>query len=295
VWRSAIAADPESLSAARGITRLADRTGDPALLEEASAHEARVTGDMDVAARLLVRSAIVRAERGEVDNAVRLLRRALEQNPDFEAAAAKLYELLVARGAIDELIALLTNAANSATAPARVSALWIMASDLYAARKNDVPAALAALHRAQNLVPGHAGTLIKLADLYASDQQWAEAVDRLKQALSHASSDEMRVDIHLRLAAILQDQLGDSERALASLNAALALDSGSRLALSRLARLELARGRGDQAAELAARLVRVSPELSQRVDALTLLGDLEAGRGQYAAVPVRPDSDTACS
>jgi tetratricopeptide (TPR) repeat protein len=283
VWRSAIAADPESLSAARGITRLADRTGDPALLEEASAHEARVTGDMDVAARLLVRSAIVRAERGEVDNAVRLLRRALEQNPDFEAAAAKLYELLVARGAIDELIALLTNAANSATAPARVSALWIMASDLYAARKNDVPAALAALHRAQNLVPGHAGTLIKLADLYASDQQWAEAVDRLKQALSHASSDEMRVDIHLRLAAILQDQLGDSERALASLNAALALDSGSRLALSRLARLELARGRGDQAAELAARLVRVSPELSQRVDALTLLGDLEAGRGQYAA------------
>jgi tetratricopeptide (TPR) repeat protein len=125
--------------------------------------------------------------------------------------------------------------------------------------------------------------LIKLAELYASDKQWAEAVDRLKQALAHASSDDMRVDIHLRLAAILQDQLGDPERALGSLNAALALDSGSRLALSRLARLELARGRGDQAAELAARLVRVSPELGQRVDALTLLGDLEAGRGQQAA------------
>jgi cellulose synthase operon protein C len=283
VWRSAIAADPESLSAARGITRLADRSGEPALLEEASAHEARVTGDFDVVARLLVRSAIVRAERGEVDNAIRLLRRALEQNPDFEAAAAKLYELLVARGAIDDLIALLTNAANSAQTPARVAALWIMVSDLYAARKKDVPAALAALHRAQNLVPGHAPTLIKLADLYASDKQWAEAVDRLKQALGHATSDEMRVDIQLRLAALLQDQLGDAERALGSLNAALALDPGSRPALARLARLELQRGRGDQAAELAARLVRVSPELGQRVEALTLLGDLEAGRGQSAA------------
>lgn len=283
VWRSAIAADPESLSAARGITRMADRTGDPTLLEEASAHEARVTGDVDVAARLLVRSAIARAERGEVDNAIRLLRRALEQNPDFEAAAAKLYELLVARGAIDDLIALLTNAANAAVTPARVGALWIMVSDLYANRKNDVPAALAALHRAQNLVPGHAATLIKLADLYASDKQWAEAVDRLKQALGHATSDEMRVEIQLRLAAILQDQLGDAERALASLNAALALDAGSRPALARLARLELQRGRGDQAAELAARLVRVSPELGQRVEALTLLGDLETGRGQQAA------------
>jgi tetratricopeptide (TPR) repeat protein len=283
VWRGAIAADPESLSAARGITRLAERTGDPTLLEEASAHEARVTGDTDVAARLLVRSAIVRAERGEVDNAIRLLRRALEQNPDFEAAAAKLSELLVARGAIDDLIALLTNAANSATAPARVAALWIMVSDLYSSRKHDVPAALAALHRAQNLVPGHAGTLVKLAELYASDKQWAEAVDRLKQALGHATSDELKVDIHLRLAAILQDQLGDSERALGSLNAALALDSGSRLALSRLARLELQRGKGDQAADLAARLVRVSPELGQRVEALTLLGDLERGRGQMAA------------
>ncbi len=283
VWRSAIASDPESLSAARGITRLAERTGDPVLLEEASSHESRVTGDIDVAARLLVRSAIVRAERGEVDLATRLLRRALEENPDFEAAAAKLSELLVARGAVDDLIALLTNAANSAKAPARVAALWIMVSDLYAARKQDVPAALAALHRAQNLVPGHAGTLVKLAELYAADQQWAEAVDRLKQALTHATSDDLKVDIHLRLAAILQDQLGDAERALGSLNAALALDPGSRLALSRLARLELLRGRGDQAAELAARLVRVSPELGQRVEALTLLGDLERGRGQQAA------------
>jgi len=283
VWRSAVAADPESLSAVRGITRLAERTGDPALMEEASAHETRVTGDADVAARLLVRSAIVRAERGEVDNAIRLLRRSLEQNPDFEAAAAKLWELLVARGAIDDLLATLTKAANSATTPARVAALWIAVSDLHASRKQDVPAALAALHRAQNLVPGHAGTLVKLAELYASDQQWAEAVDRLKQALKHATSDELKVDVHLRLAAILQDQLGDPERALASLNAALALDSGSRLALSRLARLELQRGKGDQAAELAARLVRVSPELGQRVDALTLLGDLERGRGQTAA------------
>ncbi|HEY6079514.1 MAG TPA: hypothetical protein VIW29_11955 [Polyangiaceae bacterium] len=283
VWRGAIAADPESISAARGITRLAERTGDPALLEEASAHEARVTGDNDIAARLLVRSAIVRAERGEVDAAVRLLRQALEQNPDFEAAAAKLTELLVARGAIDDLIALLTNAANAATQPTRVASLWSVVSDLYASRKKDVPAALATLHRAQNLVPGHAGTLVKLAELYASDKQWAEAVDRLKQGLGHASSDELKVDIHLRLAAILQDQLGDPERALGSLNAALALDSGSRLALSRLARLELQRGKGDQAAELAARLVRVSPELGQRVEALTLLGDLERGRGQNAA------------
>jgi len=105
----------------------------------------------------------------------------------------------------------------------------------------------------------------------------------LKQALTHATSDELKVDIHLRLAAILQDELGDPERALGSLNSALALDPGSRLALSRLARLELLRGKGDQAAELAARLVRVSPELGQRVEALTLLGDLERGRGQLSA------------
>jgi cellulose synthase operon protein C len=283
VWRSAIAADPESLSAARGITRLADRRAEPALLEEASQHETRVTGDLDVAARLLVRAAVLTSEAGNVEGAIRLLSRALEQHPDFEAAAGKLFELLVARGAVDDLISQLTNAANSASVPSRIAALWSMVSDLYAARKNDVPAALAALHRAQSLAPGHAGTLIKLAELYSADRQWAEAVDRLKQALAHATSDEMRVDVQLRLAAILQDELGDSERALASLNSALALDAGSRLALSRLARLELARGRGDQAAELAQRLVRVSPELGERVEALTLLGDLEAGRGQHAA------------
>lgn len=283
VWRSAIAADPESIAAARGITRLAERTGDPALLEEASAHESRVTGDREVAARLLTRAAILRAERGDVDGAVRLLRRALEENPEFEPAAVKLSELLVARGAIDDLITLLTNAANAASAPARVASLWIAVADLYAQRKKDVPAALAALHRAQNLVPGHAATLIKLADLYASDKQWAEAVDRLRQGLTHAQSDELKVEIHLRLATILQDHLGDPQRALGSLNAALAIDGSCRPALARLAQLEIARGHGDVAAELAARLVRVSPELGQRIEALTLLGDLERGRGQFAA------------
>jgi tetratricopeptide (TPR) repeat protein len=283
VWRSAIAADPESLSAARGITRLADRTGDPALLEEASAHEARVTGDLEVAARLLVRSAIARSERGDADGALALLRRALELNPEFEAAAAKLAELLVARGAVDELIGLLTKAANAASSPQRVASLWILVSDLYAGPKRDVPAALAALHRAQNLLPGNPGVLIKLADLYASDQQWSEAVDRLRQALAHATSDEMRIEVQLRLAEILQDHLRDTGRALASLNAALALDAGCRPALSRLARLELERGHPDQAAELASRLVRVSPEPQQRIEALTLLGDLERRRGQAAA------------
>ena len=50
----------------------------------------------------MVRSAIARAERGDVESD-RLLRRTLEQNPEFEAAR-QAFGAWVARGSIDELI-----------------------------------------------------------------------------------------------------------------------------------------------------------------------------------------------
>jgi len=56
-------------------------------------------------------------------------------------------------------------------------------AELYADKKRDVPAGLAALHRAKNLVPGHVPTLMKLAELYTRDGQWAEAVDRLQRLI----------------------------------------------------------------------------------------------------------------
>src|SRR4029079_16067969 len=73
------------------------------------------------------------------------------------------------------------------------------------------------------------------------------------------------------------------QRALASLNAVLAADQNNRAALERLVALQLRAGQTDLAAEPAARLVKVSRELGQRVTALSLVGRIERKRGQLAA------------
>jgi hypothetical protein len=93
-----------------------------------------------------------------------------------------------------------------------VASIWVNVAELYADKKNDLPAGLAALHRAKNLVPGHVPTLMKLADLYTRDGQWSEAVDRLTQVIGHGPADDVLVEAHVRLAAVLDEHLGDAGR-----------------------------------------------------------------------------------
>jgi tetratricopeptide (TPR) repeat protein len=283
VFRAALARDPESIAAARGLSRMAERSQDPELLEEAAESEARMALDLSVAARLLLKAANCRTDRGDVVGAVRSLARALEINPEHESAIGRVRELLLARGEVDRLIALLSQAAGAAKKPDRIASIWVMVAELYADKKNDVPAGLAALHRAKNLAPGHVPTLMKLAELYTRDGQWAEAVDRLNQVIAEAPPDDVKIEAHVRLASVLDEHLGDAERALANLTAALAIEPNNRAALERLLGLQKRHKRFDAAAETAQKLVKVSPELGARVSALVEVGRLEKARGQSAA------------
>lgn len=283
VYRAALARDPESIAAARGMGRIAERVGDATLLEEAAEREAHLSVDPSRAASVLLRAAERQLAAGDAQRAAQALVRALELDPDHERVASRLGELLTSRGEIDRLLSVLTQAAGAATNPERVAALWIAVAELQAARRNDLPAALAALHRALGLLPRHIPSLMMLGDLYARDGQWREAIDRWKQALAEKPGAETAREAHLRLAHAMETELDDTNQALYHLQAVLQSDPSHRAALERLVSIEAARGQLDAAAETAARLVRVSPESTTRVAALTLLARLERQRGQHEA------------
>jgi tetratricopeptide (TPR) repeat protein len=165
-----------------------------------------------------------------------------------------------------------------------MAALWIQVAELQADKKRDLPAALAALHRALGILPGHVAVLTKLSELYVRDGQWAQAVERLNQVVGQVNAPESaRLAAHARLAAILDERLGDPDRARASVEAVLAVDPRHAAALARLVKLEIRRGRLDAAGEAAARLVQVSSSLEDRVEALSALGRVEKARGRRAA------------
>ena len=282
VYRAALARDAENLAATRGLSRIATRSRDAALLEEAAEREARVSRDVEAAARLLVRAAGLRAGQGDGEGAAHALERALELNPEHEPAAQQLEQMLLAAGQVDRLLDTMILAAQAAKGE-RMAALWGTVANLLADRKDDVPAALAALHRVVEHLPGHLATLLKLAELYARDSQWAEAVDRLRQVLAQSPPRELLIEAQLRLAAILDEHLGDPARAVASLNAVLSIDEGNRTALKRLLDVQMRRGQTEAAAATAAKLVGVSADISERADALSHLARLEREREQYGA------------
>lgn len=283
VFRSARIHDPDAIGAVWGFRRLAEQRGEPLLLQEAAESEARIQSDPARAAAILVSAAQRLSSSGQRELAANCLIRALQIDPEHEPAAALLSGLLIASGEVERLLATLTHAAGAAKSPACAAALWTQIADLQAESRSDIPAALAALSRAEKLLPGAVSTLLKQADLYSRDGQWARAVQGLRHVLSSDPDPEQRLGVHLRLASILDQQMNESEVALRHLNEVLALDSTHREGLTRLVAIQARRGEIDQAAENAAKLVRVSPELSGRVAALAALARLEQQRGQQDA------------
>ncbi len=284
LYRSALARDPESIAAARGLSRMAERLGDPKLLEEAASRLVEVALDPVAAARLLVRAAGALAQGADRAGAAAVLEGALEYSPDDESAAAALQSLLASPADTERLVRAFTQAATEAKDRERVAALWIQVAELHASRRRDIPAGLAALQRALVVLPGHVATLMKLAELYVRDGQWVEAAERLRLVVSQAGAPESaRLDAHARLAAILDERLGDPDRARASVEAVLAADPKHPAALGRLVKLEIRRGRLDAASEAAARLVKTAAEPDDRAEALMALGRVEMARGRAGA------------
>lgn len=283
VYRAALMRDPEAIGAARGVSRIAERSADPALMEEAAEREARIQVDPARAASVLVSAAARLFAADQPERAANALIRALEIHPDHEQAAARLGELLDANGQGERLLSVLTQAAGSAKKPPRTAALWIQIAELQANRRGDLPAALAALSRAEKLAPADVSTLMKLAEFHARDGQWELSAERLRQALAAQPERELSELANLRLAAILDEHLNESNTALTHLDSILSHEPNHRAALELAVAIQARRGELDAAAENAARLVRVSPELEGRIAALTTLAQLERKRGQHDA------------
>lgn len=283
-YRSALDADAANLAATRGLSRLAERLDAPEALVEASRREAEVAGDRRAAARLLVRAATVREERlGDRDGAIGDLERALELAPDHADAAARLTRLLGAAGDHARLVELLTRASTRVSDPERIGWLGLELSRLYADHLDNVPAAISALNRVLRTSPEDVAVLRRLAAYFLREGQSTEAANLLGRVVQLGPDRDVLRDVHLDLASIWADDLGETGRALVSLQAALALDPSHRVALERTSRLQEREGDLEAAADAAAKLVRAASTDVQRAAALVRLAEVELARGHETA------------
>jgi tetratricopeptide (TPR) repeat protein len=286
-YRAVLGKQSESLSAVRGLARLAEATGDAAALVEALRREAALTTTPEEASALLVRSASVvlqhdddpRAAVGAADD----LERALELAPDSVAAAETLIRTLQAAGRVDRLVDVLAKAASAARDPGRQAGLWLAVAEVHEHRPHGAGAAVAALKRALKITADSVEAHRALARIYRANAQWAEAATALEALIRLEIAPAERADILLELAVLWDERLASPDRARAAVLSALEMAPGYPAARRQLARQQLRAGEADAAEATARELYEAAADEAERARALVLLAAVARKRGDTAA------------
>jgi tetratricopeptide (TPR) repeat protein len=237
--RPALALDQENIGAARGIGRVAEHSENPTLLAEAAEIEAKVARDPARAAELLSEGARLLSSLGNTDGAVTYLLRALVLFPDSLQAAAGLHQLLSDAGRFEELGAALSTAAQACQSTEALVQHWIAVAKIMADQNGDVPAAIAALQRVELSGAKSLDCHLELADLLLRDRQWKPAVEQLERAVALEPSEQMLVNLRLRLAEIYHEQMGKTAEATRQLSAVIELAPSNLEALRRLLSIQM--------------------------------------------------------
>lgn len=271
-YREALRLDGSQFSAARGMTRIAERQGGAPLLLEAAEAEIRFTQDSQRAERLLTRAALEQEQSSDLDGAVHSLERALLVHPDSRLAAEALLRLRHRQQKYDELVTILADAAERASSPAVQVEHWIAVARTHAQKREDLPAALAALLRVEKLHPGSTPALLELAEHYVHTGQFEEAAQRLERALPLATPDSLPA-VQLRLAQIYHEHLQREAAALQLLHRVLEKEPHNQSALRRKLALQMSLQQGSPLET--ARAWAEASTGPERAEALTTLGRLE--------------------
>jgi tetratricopeptide (TPR) repeat protein len=283
-WSRALEIDPSFRPALSWL--VADARARGAVDEESAALE-RLTAlpadpaDPDALAAALGRLAQLRWSRGAVEAAEAAARGALSLHARQERALATLDEILVARGAREELAQLLAVRAEVETDfDTIVEILFRRAGVLQA--MGDARQAIQAYEQLIALRPSSAAAWQQLAGLLSAAGEWPQLTQLLTRLAERHALDGRRGEaeaLYVEIAHLAHARLGDSERARAILHKALDVEPRSRLALTSL--LALARGRGDAAEEdaLLGRLADLADDENERAQAVAEQARARHGRG----------------
>ncbi len=320
-YRSALALDGLSVTAATGLARTANRLRDTegavaaacALAELASEPVARARYLVEASELLLSTEADERLgsyfERRQ--RACALLERALEGDADALPAASLLCAVRGEDNAGERLIDPLRSALRRAKSS---EAIILYGSEIARIARDDLddlPLGIDALRRVRAVAPEHAPTLLTLSEFYIAQRAWPEAVDALESVVTLCRDVSPRLTALFALASIYEHVLERAADAEKAIRAALELDGANARALRALIRhisthhAEALDGLSQEdlteVTHLLAKLAEVEEEPEARCDILLQLADIRLRLGNAAgaeqalieAVARTPGSDKA--
>jgi len=233
--------DPDALSNLDRIYEAMERWAELAQILEQRVLATQDTGELvELYSRL---GATYEEKLAQYDDAIRAYRRIFDElEPGHEAAIAALERLYEYKEAWVELNVVYERQLSNAMGDAEEAEIRAKMARLASDRLGDVARAVETWKRVLDLRGEDAEALGALANLYETQQQWAELCEVLERQFDIAESDEERVAIRLRRAHVFLEQLRRDEQALEDFQRALDIDYGNVDALRSIANIWRVRG-----------------------------------------------------
>lgn len=215
-------------------------------------------------------AALYRNQLDDVDNAIAMYERVLLERRGDKAALDALDELLSHQGQWEQVIENLEKKLEFETDPEQRVELLCRQGLVASNEIDDNYRAAASYTRVLKEAPGNPTAVEELLRLYREDERWDKVVETLNHKLAHASSRIEQAEVHVDLAEVHAEKLGQAEVALAHFEEAERADPESRRALEVLADHYMKTGAWEKAmTRLEALVDKLDPEEDKALVAQT--------------------------
>ncbi len=247
---------------------------------------------------------IYRTKLDDVDNAISMYERVLLERRGDKVALDALDELLSQQGQWEQVIENLEKKLETETDTATRVDLLCRQGLVAANELDDNYRASASYTRVLKEVPGNETAVEELLRIYRADERWDKVVETLNHKLVHSTSRIEQAAVHVDLAEVMSDKLGQEEAALTHFEEAERADPESRRALQVLADHYMRTGSFEKAmTRLEALIDKLDPDVDKALVAQThkktglcaealYLDDQAIDELNLSAQLVPPDLDT---
>ncbi len=270
----AVAALEPVYEAARDLPRLVD------------AQRIRLAKEKTAAGRvaLLARIGALEAAIGRSDEAFAAYADAFREDPSAQDARTALENLAADLAKWEELVTLYTEVSSGhKLEPALERELLLVVAVAYDEKLGHADKAVEYFRAAQEIQPEDASALLALERLYTRTERWPDLVDTLKKKTELLRSSEEREQIHVRIATLWEEMIGNPDEAIGAWKEVLGDNPGSLDALRSLDRLFADRGLDTELADNLQRQLELTDDPQQTVRLLSRLGRLREKMGDRAA------------
>jgi tetratricopeptide (TPR) repeat protein len=224
---------------------------------------------------LLLRIGKLETSLGKAEEAFAAFSDAFREDPSATDARVALEDLANALGKWDELVALYTEAQSKLKLePSLERELLLVVAVAYDEKLGQSEKAVEYFRLAQEIVPEDASALVALERLYTRTERWPDLVDTLKKKAELTRTSADREQIHLRIATIWEEMIGNLDEAIVAWKEVLGDNPSSISALRALDRLLAQKGLDLELADNLQRQLELTQDPDDTIPLLARLGEL---------------------